>query len=109
MRIERQDKQPEPLEKEIQENWRTWARLHNFTQRNSVTVNAGEMSILLEVWESSKNAGLIYLPPFFKGGDVLYIADNLNEMLKIVNTLVLGALAMIQVRQEQRESRARLN
>lgn len=61
MRIERQDKQLEPNEEKIQNNWRTWARLNNYMQVNPVFVEVGELSVSLEVWESGE-AGLIYLP-----------------------------------------------
>lgn len=111
MRIERQDKQPESREREIQENWRIWAKLNKFIQKDPLLVEAGKLAISLEIWKSPGHAGLIYLPQLLglEGGDVLYIADNLDEMLEIVNKLVLGVLVMIQVKQGQKEERARLN
>lgn len=110
MRIERQDRQPEPRTDEIEKNWRDWARGNEYIQKKSIMVEAGVLGVSLELWESSFG-GLIYLPPIprTKGADVLYIADNLNEMLETVKMLVVGALAMVQVKQEQREERARLN
>ncbi len=110
MMIERQDKQPELRTDEIKKNWRAWAQGNEYTQKGSIMVEAGVLEVSLEIWGSSFG-GLIYLPqiPRTKGADVLYIADNLNEMLETVKTLVVGALAMVQVKQEQREERARLN
>jgi hypothetical protein len=79
-------------------------------QKEPILVEAGALGVSLEIWESLSE-GLIYLPPIprTRGGDVLYIADNLSEMLEIVKKLVVAALAMVQVKEEQREERARLN
>lgn len=110
MKIERQDKQLELREAEIQKNWRDCARRNTYMQRDPILVEAGEASVSLEVWASG-DTGLIYLPPMPRatGGNVLYIANTLDEMLETVKQLVFAALLMIQVKREQREERARLN
>jgi hypothetical protein len=110
MRIERQDKQPEPRADQIRENWRAWAKVNGYVQKEGILVKVGVLSVLLEIWVSP-SMGLIYLPSISqtKSEDILYIAENLDEMLETVKKLVISALALVQVKQEQREERAKLN
>lgn len=110
MRIERQDKQPEPEANQIQKNWRVWAEANGYVQKDRFLIKVGTLSVSLEVWESP-SMSLVYLPsiPQTKSEDVLYIAENLGEMLEAVRTLAVSALALAQAKQEQREERAKLN
>jgi|SRR5579872_6695623 len=111
--IEREDKKPEPRAEEIQRNWRVWARTHGFIQKRTEPVTVAIFQVLLEVWEHQQGECLIYMPliPETKGGDILYITkrEHLNDFLEDVKKLVVAALVMAQVKQEQREDRARMN
>jgi hypothetical protein len=110
MKIERQDKQPDPRAEEMQKNWRAWAQASGFTHTDSMLVEAGGLGVLLEVW-ASPTESLIYLPqlPRTRSEDVLYLTENLVDMLEIVKKLVLASLALVQMQPERREERARLN
>lgn len=114
--VERYDKKPEPRAEEIQRNWRAWARANNYTQKETLLVEAGEMGISLEAWEGPvtlEDNRLLYMPPIprTRGGDILYITDQeyIDELIDTVKKLVLAALAMVQMQPERREERARLN
>jgi len=111
--IEREDKRPEPRAEEIQRNWKAWAGANGFIQQRSEPIAAGAFRVLLEVWEHPQSECLIYMPPLpqTKGGDILYITEreHLNDFLEDVKKRVVAALVMVQVKQEQREERARMN
>ncbi|MGB8344100.1 MAG: hypothetical protein WCD86_04405 [Ktedonobacteraceae bacterium] len=111
--IEREDKKPEPRAKEIQRNWKAWAGANGFIQKSTERVDAGTIRVLLEVWEHLQGECLIYMPliPQTKGGDVLYITEqeHLSSFLEDIKKLVIAALVMVQVKQEQQEERARMN
>lgn len=111
--IEREDKKPEPRAEEIQRDWKAWAGAHGFIQKRTEWVDAAAFRVLLEVWEHQQGECLIYMPmlPQTKGGNVLYITEreHLNSFLEDVKKLVVAALVMVQVKQEQREDRARMN
>jgi|SRR5579885_443657 hypothetical protein len=110
MRIERQDKQPDPRAEEIQKNWRAWAQASGFTHTDPILVEAAGLGVFLDVWVSPTES-LIYLPqlPRTRSEDVLYITQNPTDMLEIVKKLVVASLALVQMQPERREERARLN
>lgn len=113
LRIEREDKQPEPRTEEIQRNWKLWAQANGFIQQSTQQIQVGEPGVLLEVWEQQEGESLIYMPPipYTQGGDILYITDreHLDSFLEDIKKLVIASLVMVQVKHEQREERARLN
>ncbi len=76
--IEREDKKSEPRAKEIQQNWRAWARTNGFIQEKTESIEVGSLRVVLEIWEQQQSKCLIYMPPILstQGGDILYITER---------------------------------